>query len=322
MRKLLIVFVAFFTLALSGCANPDDNVTRFDTEGGREDAAESTSLETTGSDLEEKPEAEEGSPETTEFTSEESIKNKDESSEIDAEIDELKETQEDKNDEPTENEVEKADQNNSNPEEAISPTSTEAEVSSIDNENKDENNLAEAVIEPEKETILPELNEEKSEAQKESSQSEVTPTEVKVEPVDSNRSRDQELGLTITSFKGNSLETNAAYNLVKGNTPKNTSTIKVNGYQLQKYVPGETNWTYIASVQTKTLNKGENKYSIKAFDKDGNQLDSLSFFINYGEIDSHALPNVGPSLWATILITGGLVFVLKRWEKKKMIGNK
>lgn len=109
--------------------------------------------------------------------------------------------------------------------------------------------------------------------------------------------------LKITSFQGGNLETDQPYNVVRGTTPKNTYSIEINGYKLQKYYPGQTGWSYIAGEKYKTLKAGKNNYTVKALDKSGKEIASTNFSINYTELDEHKLPNVGSSAWLSLILT-------------------
>ena len=122
--------------------------------------------------------------------------------------------------------------------------------------------------------------------------------------------------LAITSFIGDKLEINAGYQVIRGTTPKNTNTIKVNDYTLTKYYPGQTQWSYIASTALNTLEEGENGYIVTALDKEGNEIDSKSFTIAYEAPET--LPAVGASGWTyliiSLLISTGY-FVIRRLRK-------
>lgn len=108
--------------------------------------------------------------------------------------------------------------------------------------------------------------------------------------------------LAVTSFDGAYLKTTFSYNVVKGDAPAGTRTIKINDYKLSKYIPGQTKWDYIASTRFGTLKAGLNTYVVKAFDKDGEEIDSVIFSINYeAPAVPNVLPGVGPNLWITLL---------------------
>ena len=110
--------------------------------------------------------------------------------------------------------------------------------------------------------------------------------------------------LAVTSFDGAFLQTKLSYNVVKGTVSSDTYKITINDYKLTKYIPGQTQWDYIASTKFNTLKNGLNSYVVKTFDKDGNQTDSLIFSIDYeAPVIPDALPDVGASHWITLLAT-------------------
>ena len=272
MKKLLFVFGTLFSLILTSCALSDDNITRF---------------------------TEDDASETPENTSEENkVTN---TPEIPTEADIVKEEVA-----PIENKVE---------EKAVTEVKTDAQPVLVEEvENKEKEETTEKKSDPE--TILKQEPENDSKNEKievveevaEPQEKEETAPVIQEEKVEEKPTTEEISaktdGLSVTTFKGARLVTKMNYNLIKGVTPKNTETITINDYKLQKYVPGQTNWSYIASTQFKTLKKGDdNEYVVKALDKDGKQIDSLEFSINYKEIDSHALPDVGTNLWFTIILT-------------------
>lgn len=125
--------------------------------------------------------------------------------------------------------------------------------------------------------------------------------------------------LAVTSFDGAFLKTNLSYNVVKGTCPSDTHEITINDYKLQKYIPGQTQWDYIASTRFNTLKSGLNTYILKTYDAEGVQTDSLIFSINYDSpVIPEALPGVGSSHWlvliATLIMTGCYVTLRRfRW---------
>jgi hypothetical protein len=129
---------------------------------------------------------------------------------------------------------------------------------------------------------------------------------------------EEDLGpdLAVTSFIGDKLATSVGYHVVRGTTPKNTNTIKINDYILAKYYPGQTQWSYIASTALDTLEEGENGYIITSLDKEGNEIDSKSFTINYEAPE--ALPAVGSNGWIALIISFLIsigYFVIRRLRK-------
>jgi hypothetical protein len=122
--------------------------------------------------------------------------------------------------------------------------------------------------------------------------------------------------LAVTSFAGDKLDTNVGYHVVRGTTPANTHSIKVNDYTLIRYIPGQTQWNYIASSTAGTMVKGENKYTVTSFDAQNNQIGSKDFTILYNEPDN--LPAVGVNTWMIFgisLLISALYFVIRRLRK-------
>ena len=122
--------------------------------------------------------------------------------------------------------------------------------------------------------------------------------------------------LAITSFEGDKLDTNVGYHVVRGTTPANTHSIKVNDYTLIRYIPGQTQWNYIASATAGTMVKGENKYTVTSFDAQNNQIGSKDFTIAYNEPEN--LPSVGVNAWMIFgisILISGLYFVIRRLRK-------
>ena len=141
------------------------------------------------------------------------------------------------------------------------------------------------------------------------SESEEDTTEVETGPDFSVSSPDLEDG---------NLDTISNYHIIKGTTPKNTAKIKVNDYTLSRYYPGQISWSYIASTGINTLEEGENEFTIKAFDKDDNEIGSESFTITYTAPEMPELPNVGSNEWIAFIISltiSGLIFGRKKLQK-------
>lgn len=125
--------------------------------------------------------------------------------------------------------------------------------------------------------------------------------------------------LEVTSFDGAFLKSKLSYNVVRGTVPTGTYSVKINDYKLTKFIPGQTQWSYIAATRFGTLKDGLNNYVVKTFDASGKQTGSIIFSIDYTapEVPS-ALPSVGASLWLSILMTlitmgSYLIFRRYRW---------
>ncbi len=68
---------------------------------------------------------------------------------------------------------------------------------------------------------------------------------------------------------------------ITGTASSDAVKVVVNDYALLKYVPGTTNWTYLASPGNGNLLKGENIYTVYALDKDGKRGETITLSINY-----------------------------------------
>ena len=76
---------------------------------------------------------------------------------------------------------------------------------------------------------------------------------------------------------------------ITGTAPENTKSIIVNDYELQKYVPGDPGWSYVAASKFDSLENGENVYNIYTVDFNGNKelIDAITIhFGNTQTIDS------------------------------------
>lgn len=126
--------------------------------------------------------------------------------------------------------------------------------------------------------------------------------------------------LSVTSLEGAYLKTNLSYNVIKGTAPSDTYKITINGYGLTKYIPGQTQWDYIASTRFSTLSAGTNNYVLKSFDKDGEETGSIMFTIDYeAPAIPTELPSVGFSHWFTLLFTLILSGVYAITRKKRWL---
>ncbi len=69
--------------------------------------------------------------------------------------------------------------------------------------------------------------------------------------------------------------------LLEGTTPKETTSVWVNGYKLQLYKPGATFWNYIAKTEYNTLKPGTNVYRIIARNAEDKILDRFEYTVTY-----------------------------------------
>ena len=107
--------------------------------------------------------------------------------------------------------------------------------------------------------------------------------------------------LTVT-LKEKEFETAGPYHVIRGTAPRNAYKIMVNDYTLQKYHPGQTRWSFIASSFGKTLKPGENTYKVAAVAKSGDILGTDTFKITYKPVASK-LPADGASMNAMLMLS-------------------
>jgi len=93
----------------------------------------------------------------------------------------------------------------------------------------------------------------------------------------------------VTYPASDSITSDKGYHLIQGTTPNNTDKVLVNGKALTKYKPGNTKWNYIAAASLGNLTKGINNYTVTSMDKNGVELGSKSFTIDYKGIEAPVL---------------------------------
>lgn len=157
----------------------------------------------------------------------------------------------------------------------------------------------------------PKIDEISDSADMDSNESDTTVSDAKAD-------KGPDFAINTPDLEGGKLDTNINYHLIKGSTPKNTSTITINDYRLLKYYPGQIKWSYIASTTIGSLSEGENQYAVRAFDEDGNVIGSQDFTITYETTEIPALPYVGLNSWVIFifsLLISSLFFGFKRLRK-------
>lgn len=82
--------------------------------------------------------------------------------------------------------------------------------------------------------------------------------------------------------EGKDWETTREPITITGTVPKNTKSIMIDDYELQKYVPGDPGWSYIAATKFDSLVKGENIYEVYVIDFNGEKKLIDSIKITYG----------------------------------------
>ena len=102
-----------------------------------------------------------------------------------------------------------------------------------------------------------------------------------------------DIKFAVTTPATDTVKSNKGYHLIQGTTPAGTDKVFVNDIVLSKYKSGATQWSYIAAASLGTLKKGDNIYTIKAVDKDGNVLGTKDITITYKGADSGVLASTG-----------------------------
>jgi len=67
--------------------------------------------------------------------------------------------------------------------------------------------------------------------------------------------------------------------------------VVVNGYELSKFVPGSTSWTYYANETAGNLKPGRNEYSVYGIGADGSKTAEVEFTIVYDKPQNTSEPN-------------------------------
>lgn len=117
----------------------------------------------------------------------------------------------------------------------------------------------------------------------------------------------------VTSLAKNISDSKKGYHVIEGTTPENTAKVLVNDTPLGKFKAGETKWSYIAAVSLGNLKKGDNKFTVKAQDKDGNQVGAETFTITYAGAETAKLASTGMDAMSlaaliTLMVMGFLTF--------------
>lgn len=123
---------------------------------------------------------------------------------------------------------------------------------------------------------------------------------------DSEEGSDPTVNLTafeITSFDEEEVATSKSYHVISGTAPENTAKILVNDFALSKYKAGDTKWSYIAATSLGTLKKGNNIFTFRALDEDGEEIGRRSLTISYEGKSNGVLADTG----GNTLIYAGLL---------------
>lgn len=77
--------------------------------------------------------------------------------------------------------------------------------------------------------------------------------------------------ITLPAKTGETYRTSKTEITIQGTAPAGTQGIMVNDYRLQLFQPGNTTWSYLASMQLQNLKQGENIFDVYALDSAGNK---------------------------------------------------
>jgi len=126
--------------------------------------------------------------------------------------------------------------------------------------------------------------------------------------------------ITLPAKTGETYRTSKTEITIQGTAPANTSGIMVNDYRLQLFQPGNTTWSYLASVQLQNLKQGENIFDVYALDSAGNKSAPARLTVVVGQggegvvtggstssvavADESSLPKNAPLTPGVIAVTG------------------
>lgn len=79
---------------------------------------------------------------------------------------------------------------------------------------------------------------------------------------------------------------------ITGTAPSKTKEIAINDYKLQKFIPGDKSWSYVASTEFQNLLKGKNEFKVYATDINGKKELIDSIIITYGTNDELATKDI------------------------------
>ena len=82
--------------------------------------------------------------------------------------------------------------------------------------------------------------------------------------------------------EGKDWETSREPVTITGTIPKGTKAVMINDYELQKFVPGDPGWSYVAATKFDSLKAGENVYEVYAIDSNDKKTLIDAITITYG----------------------------------------
>ncbi len=98
---------------------------------------------------------------------------------------------------------------------------------------------------------------------------------------------------TITAPAGNgeTYLTNSTEIEITGTAPDSAIGIEVNGYRLQLFEPGDSEWSYLANTSFNNYQFGENVYEVVAINRGGYRSDPATLIVTLGEGDEGVVPS-------------------------------
>lgn len=88
--------------------------------------------------------------------------------------------------------------------------------------------------------------------------------------------------ITVPAKTGETYTTQETELVMRGTAPAGTQGIMVNEYKLQLYKPGNTDWSYLASIALGNMKAGTNTYNVVAIAADGTQSPAATITIVQG----------------------------------------
>jgi len=131
-----------------------------------------------------------------------------------------------------------------------------------------------------KEGIVIDVNDDESDPEDEADDPSADEDESDPEDEDEDNSEGpSKPGITSPGSDGETIILENVKQNVVGTVASNTAAVEVNGYRLQLYEAGSTEYLYIANAELGNMKVGDNTYSIVAIDEDGNESDPATIIL-------------------------------------------
>lgn len=105
--------------------------------------------------------------------------------------------------------------------------------------------------------------------------------------------------ITAPAAGGTTYKTNSEQFELKGTVPEGTIGVLVNDYRLQLFNPGDTTWTYLASVRLENLKVGENVFNVYAIGANTLKSEPATITIIVGDGDEGVVSSASSSAGGT-----------------------